>query len=139
MRLSAFLGAWALDRSIEDARAARSGRLAGEARFSPAPDGLAYEEAGTLAFPGTAPMQASRRYLWRQGGAGGIDVLFADGRFFHAFDPALPEPSALHDCPPDTYRVRYDFTAWPLWQAEWRVTGPDKDYIMLSRYHPIAA
>ena len=83
-------------------------------------------------------MQATRRYLWRAGGAGAIDVLFEDGRFFHSFDPDAPTPAAPHDCPPDTYRVRYDFTGWPEWQAEWRVTGPDKDYTMLSRFRPAA-
>ena len=138
MHLRSFLGAWTLERSIADARAGRTGTLAGEARFTPAPGGLAYAEAGTLTFPGSPPMQATRRYLWREGGAGAIDVLFEDGRFFHSFDPDAPAPAALHDCAPDTYRVRYDFTAWPDWQAEWRVTGPDKDYTMLSRYRPLA-
>ena len=136
MQLSDFAGDWTLEREIEDARAARTGTFAGAARFRPVGGNLAYEETGTLAFPGTPSMQASRRYLWRTGGAGGIDVLFDDGRFFHGFDPAAPAPSAGHDCAPDTYRVRYDFTAWPHWQAEWRVTGPRKDYSMLSRYRP---
>ena len=31
-------------------------------------------------------MRATRRYLWRDGGAGTIDVWFEDGRFFHRFD-----------------------------------------------------
>ena len=84
-------------------------------------------------------MQATRRYLWRDGGAGTIDVLFEDGRFFHRFDAEDPAPGASHDCAPDSYRVRYDFRAWPRWQAEWRVTGPRKDYAMVSRYRPLAA
>jgi hypothetical protein len=139
MRLLSFTGAWALERTIEDVRAGRAGRLAGEARFSPTPGGLAYVEEGTLAFPDSAPMRASRRYLWRDGGAGTIDVLFEDGRLFHRFDAEDPAPGASHDCPPDTYRVRYDFRAWPRWRAEWRVTGPCKDYGLVSRYVPIAA
>lgn len=136
MDLFSFTGAWTLARTIEDARAARAGTFTGEARFTPVEGGLAYEEAGTLAFPDAPPMQASRRYLWRAGGAGGIDVLFDDGRFFHSFDPAAPAPDAEHACAPDTYRVRYDFSRWPLWRAEWRVIGPRKDYSMLSRFHP---
>lgn len=139
MRLSSFAGVWRLERVIEDARAGRIGRLTGEARFTPVAEGLAYAEAGTLDFPGGPPMQASRRYLWREGGAGGIDVLFDDGRFFHSFDPDAPIPTAAHDCPPDSYRVSYDFAAWPLWRAEWRVSGPRKDYTMFSRYRPFAA
>ena len=88
-----------------------------------------------MTLSGTAPMRASRRYLWRDGGSGTIDVHFADGRFFHRFDAEDPAPASSHDCPPDLYRVRYDFRAWPRWQAEWRVTGPRKDYAMADDLH----
>ena len=112
MRLSAFAGALALERDHRG-RARRPHRPADRrgAVRRPAPDGLAYVEEGTLAFPGAAPMRASRRYLWRDGGAGTIDVWFEDGRFFHRFDAEDPAPAAAHDCPPDLYRVRYDFRA----------------------------
>ena len=76
-------------------------------------------------------MQAERRYLWHTEGAE-IVVRFADERPFHRFSPAAP--AASHWCAPDTYRVRYDFAHWPLWQAQWDVTGPRKDYLMISRY-----
>jgi hypothetical protein len=136
MRLLAFAGVWHIERVIEDVRAARTGTLTGEARFALTPDGLAYVEEGTLAFPDSPPMQATRRYLWRDGGSGTIDVWFDDGRFFHRFDAEDPAPAASHDCPPDSYRGRYDFRAWPRWQAEWRVTGPRKDYGIVSRFRP---
>ena len=139
MRLSTFAGAWTLERSVEDTRAGRSGRLAGKARLTPAADGLAYLEEGTLAFPDAQPIRASRRYLWREVAAGGIDVLFEDGRFFHRFDPADPAPGALHDCGADCYRVRYDFSRWPEWRSEWRVSGPAKDYVLCSRFRRPAA
>ena len=136
MRVDSFAGDWRLERTIEDVKAGRTGRLTGEARFEPVADGLAYREAGTLAFPGTPPMRAERRYLWRDGGAGTIEVFFADGRFFHRFDAEDHVPGATHACDPDAYRVRYDFRAWPRWLAEWRVTGPRKDYAMVSSYSP---
>jgi hypothetical protein len=81
-------------------------------------------------------MRASRGYSWRDGGAGTIEVWFEDGRFFHRFCADEPEPAAAHDCPPDRYRVRYDFGRWPRWQAEWRVSGPRKDYGIVSRFGP---
>ena len=56
-------------------------------------------------------MTATRDYLWRDAGAGAIEVLFADGRLFHRFLLDEPDPAAEHACPPDTYRVRYDFRA----------------------------
>jgi Family of unknown function (DUF6314) len=136
MRVQSFAGTWRLERSIEDVRAGRTGRLVGEARFHPTDGGLAYHETGTLALEGAAPMRAERRYLWRDGGAGTIEVRFADGRFFHRFDAEDVRPAATHDCAADTYRVRYDFRAWPRWQAAWRVTGPAKDYAMVSTYTP---
>jgi hypothetical protein len=61
-------------------------------------------------------------------------VLFEDGRFFHRFDAEDPLPGASHACAPDAYRVRYDFRAWPRWEAAWRVSGPRKDYAMVTRY-----
>jgi hypothetical protein len=136
MRLEAFEGLWAVEREIEDVRDGRSGRFRGTARFAPVPDGLAYREDGTLVFEGAPPLQASRRYAWRDGGAGTIEIRFEDGRFFHRGCADEPEPAAAHDCPPDHYRVRYAFRRWPLWQAEWRVRGPWKDYVMLSRFSP---
>lgn len=135
MRLAAFAGLWEVERRIDDRRAGRAGRFTGTARFAPAAGGLAYVEEGELAFEGAAPMAATRAYHWREA-AGRISLSFADGRPFHSFDAEAPAPEAAHDCPPDAYRVRYDFTAWPVWTAEWRVTGPRKDYAMTTVFRP---
>jgi len=130
--LAEFEGTWTLTRQIADAQSGAESRFEGTARFIPDGDGLRYEEEGRLMIPRQPPMAATRRYLWRAG-AQGIEVFFADGRFFHAIAPG-PAPEACHDCPPDLYRVRFDFTAWPAWQAIWRVSGPRKDYAMQSVY-----
>jgi hypothetical protein len=133
MRLEGFTGAWTVDREIEDLRAGRSGRFSGRAEFRPVAGGLAYREQGTLVMGG-ASMAAARGYLWRDGGAGTIEVCFEDGRLFHRFCTDEPEPAAVHACPPDHYRVRYDFARWPRWRAEWRVHGPRKDYFTVTRF-----
>lgn len=137
MELKSFEGRWRIERAIEDVRAGRTGRFTGEAVFTPLP-GVAgsfdYLESGRLVLDAGAPMAASRRYVWRERGAGTIDVLFEDGRFFHRIDAEEPTPAAAHACDPDLYRVRYDFRGWPRWLAEWRVSGPRKDYAMVSRY-----
>jgi Family of unknown function (DUF6314) len=138
VRLDAFRGHWRLARTIEDLRARRSGRLEGRARFVPDGEGLAYFEEGTLRYPGAPPMAATRRYLWREGAGGCIELRFEDGRFFHRFDAEEARPSAEHLCSPDRYRVCYDFTRWPRWRAEWRVEGPRKDYALVSAYRPAA-
>ena len=95
------------------------------------PSGLAYHETGLLTLGSAAPVTATRDYLWRWQ-AGRICVDYVDGRPFHDFNPAAP--SAHHHCLPDDYTVTYDFSDWPRWHAHWRVTGPRKDYTMISRY-----
>ena len=130
--LADFEGQWRLERQIADALGPDA-VFTGTARFSPDGAGLLLEEAGRLELTGQGGFQAERRYLWRQEGVG-IAVLFEDGRDFHSFDPANGVAMAEHWCDPDTYRVRYDFTDWPVWHAEWRVTGPRKDYVMRSVY-----
>jgi hypothetical protein len=139
MRLQSFAGKWEIDRTIEDVRAGRTGRFAGRARFTPKAEGLHYREEGTLMLEGAPPMTATRDYAWRDGGGGMIEVRFGDGRYFHRFLPEEIAPADVHDCPPDTYRVRYDFGRWPEWRAEWRVTGPRKDYGMVSHYRRAAS
>lgn len=136
MRLDAFQGLWHLERTLEDLRTGSTGRLLGRARFTPAPEGLDYFEDGELCLPGAPPLAASRRYRWRAFGPEAIEVRFADGRLFHRFLADDPAPAAVHDCPPDQYRVRYDFGRWPRWSAEWRVRGPRKAFSILSTFRP---
>ena len=139
MRLQAFAGSWEIDRDIEDVRDRRIGRFTGVATFTPDRDGLRYREEGRLVLGDAPPMTATRDYLWRDAGSGTIEVRFGDGRLFHCFVADEPAPAAEHDCPPDRYRVRYDFGRWPRWRAEWRVTGPRKDYGLVSRFRPAGA
>ncbi len=131
--LQDFTGDWTLSREIEDFAQDRRGRMTGTARFMPERGGLRCREAGTLAFDGLPPMATERETIW-QASDDGIEVAFADGRPFHSFRPGDLSPAARHDCAPDLYLVTYDFARWPDWRAEWRVTGPRKDYRMTTRY-----
>ena len=132
--LGDFAGDWRLTRRIADRASGQCLRFSGTARFVPEGAALACTERGFLRLPGQRPFEAERRYRWRAE-AGQIVVDHGDGRPFHALDPGLPE--ALHLCPPDTYRVIYRFARWPLWSALWTVSGPRKDYTMLSRFTPL--
>ncbi|KMW57160.1 hypothetical protein AIOL_002121 [Candidatus Rhodobacter oscarellae] len=132
MRLAEFEGRWRIDREIDDHLTGQKGRFEGAALFAPVADGLLYSENGVLSLGGQE-MRAERRYLWRESGQG-AQLLFADGRPFHFVDLTIPQPEASHDCPPDWYEVAYDFTAWPNWHATWHVTGPRKDYTMVSAF-----
>lgn len=130
--LKDFAGHWRLDRWISDARAGRDGRFSGEAVFTPQGATLLYRETGELRLGETA-LAAEQAHVWRQEGTR-ICVVFSDGRPFHCFEMSVLTPTARHDCAPDIYRVSYDFAGWPEWRAEWRVSGPRKDYVMTSAY-----
>lgn len=129
--LDALEGRWRLERDIEDARAGVSGRLEGEAIWRADAQGFVQEESGLLHYADAAPMQATRRYLWRAGETG-IDVFFEDGRPFHTL-PADGE-EALHHCAPDLYRVTYTFTGPAEFTQIWHVTGPRKAARIASRF-----
>lgn len=134
--LDAFAGQWRVLRRIDDAALGRA-RFEGVAEFAAHDGGLAYVERGRLTLPTGQVLAAERRYLWRPAGDG-IEVFFADGRFFHRIAPAAGL-AAEHLCGADLYRVRYRFAAWPVWRAVWQVAGPRKDYRMISVYRPRTA
>ncbi|MBU2888725.1 DUF6314 family protein [Celeribacter halophilus] len=135
IRLENFTGLWSMAREIDDRRTGQRATLTGTCRFIMDETGaLRQDERGVLHMPEAAQsFEAERRYLWRAD-AEGIAVFFEDGRFFHAFDPNAPAPHADHACAPDAYSVRYTFSNWPDWSATWRVTGPRKDYVSVTRY-----
>ncbi|MEJ6388996.1 DUF6314 family protein [Gymnodinialimonas ulvae] len=124
-------GRWRLDRVIADARAGVTGRLEGAANWHRDAHGLIQEEAGTLHYGDGLPMQATRRYLWRAAGDA-IEVFFDDGRPFHTLPP--PGVEAVHQCPPDLYRVSYTFDLPQSFTQVWQVTGPRKDMVLSSRF-----
>ncbi|SFR17431.1 DUF6314 family protein [Poseidonocella sedimentorum] len=136
LTLDMLQGAWKLGRVILEADG-RSAQFIGKAEIRPEDrgqgSGMVYHEHGTLHLPGERPMHAERRYLFRAEGAL-IDVRYDDGRPFHRFDPNAEAPEARHDCGPDRYHVRYDFSRFPSWSSEWVVQGPRKSYVMTSHY-----
>ncbi len=130
--LQDFVGHWQLSRRIENAMGP-DGSLTGTAILQARSGGLAYHEQGALRLGATAPLAASRRYLW-QALPGAIAVQFEDGRAFHQFDPAALQSDARHDCQPDLYLLRYDFSQWPGWRCSVQVRGPRKSYQMVTHY-----
>ena len=139
--LARLSGDWAFRRLVFEGAAAGMPSASVEGMLSMQPDGnggLVAEESGTLRLGEGGTFAARRRTLWSVA-AGQIALRFEDGRPFHDFDPALPQPRARHLCPPDLYRVSYDFTRWPLWLQAWRVRGPRKDQRIRSLFARDAA
>jgi hypothetical protein len=131
--LTALEGRWTLLRAIRHADGACA-RLRGTAVWHREGDALRCVETGRLEQDGQG-WEARRETFWRAGTAG-IEVSFADGRPFHLLDAS---GRAEHACPPDTYRLRYDVSAWPRWSVRWDVTGPRKSYRALTRHAPVGA
>lgn len=131
--LWAFEGHWTLNREIADHSGGPDGVFQGNAVFARAGQHLDYQETGTLALGEATPMVATRRFIWRQE-RGCLQIDYDDGRPFHGVPFGVDEPEATHLCAPDRYEVAYDFKDWPSWTARWQVSGPRKDYVMISRY-----
>lgn len=129
--LADFAGDWHFRRRVTATDGVPIAEARGELRLLPSGAGFVAEEAAEVKMPGSAPLRAERRTLWRDEGAL-IAVDFADGRPFHRFDPRLDMPADVHLCDPDRYEVRYELAAFPLWRTLWRVTGPRKDYLMVT-------
>ena len=132
--LAGFLtGRWRLARRIVDLGRGVTGRLTGEAAFTPAPCGLRYAEAGVLSFDGYRG-EAARAYWFALDGASAAAVRFADGRPFHHVDLSSGAAEVAHDCPPDRYWGRYAVVGWDCWSLGWRIEGPGKRLEIASRY-----
>lgn len=131
--LFSFVGSWDLTREIrhEDGRV---NHMTGTCTFTRSGPRLLQDEWGWLETE-EGRFQASRRYIWKEAERA-LDVFFADMRPFHSIPLSVPRPQATHVCPPDTYRVAYEFADWPVWHATWSVSGPCKAYVMESRFCP---
>ena len=132
-----FEGLWTLHRTIDDRQGRQTGNFRGTAMFSLAEPGtLRYHETGDMRFGGDGPVfRAERKYEW-QFGEKDVCVVFDDGSAFHSFVPNGQVPGTTHLCGNDLYNVTYDFLAWPIWTATWKVVGPRKNYTSVSSYAP---
>lgn len=126
-QLSDFLGLWQVRREIRDADGSGA-RFSGTACWEMTGARALCSETGELQIGAGPSVRAERRYFWDQD----LNVYFDDGRFFHEVPPRGGD--VAHDCPPDTYRGRYDFSAWPAFELTWTVTGPRKDYRSVTRF-----
>lgn len=108
-------------------------RLTGTAIFTDHRDGLLFEESGRMVM-GAFRGETSRSYLFAAPQGSQCEVRFADGRPFHRLDLAEGGDEVRHDCAPDLYRGRYRVMDQNRWTLAWRITGPRKDLVMVSRF-----
>lgn len=131
-----FVGAWALERRIRDARAGALGVGAGRAVFrEDGPDRLILAETLTLSYRGSV-VEGAQTTLWRFE-PGAIALSFADGRdFCHAAFPGQGRARARlhHLCPPDRYDGALTILGPDAWRISWLVRGPRKAYAMRTEF-----
>jgi Family of unknown function (DUF6314) len=136
-------GGWQLDRMLTDYRAGLDGWFTGHALVAPAPPEQPgeppgrpgewrYTEHGELRFAAhTGP--ASRRLRYQARPDGTVAVRFADGRPFYVLDLRTGQAQAEHGCGRDQYQLTHRVLGADLLEEEWRVRGPDKDYLAITR------
>lgn len=128
-------GRWHLARRIAHASGGED-RFEGVSRFSRSGPNLVQVEEGTLSLAASGvPLKATRRYVWTSA-EGRIEVCFDDMRPFHTIPLGSVTPETTYLCPPDRYRVSYDFSTPAAWRSVWQVEGPRKAYRMETVFTP---
>jgi hypothetical protein len=129
-------GAWSFDRVIEG-----QGGMMGLATFTPLDaECLAYREQGRLKLENGAELEAEREYVFRKRDRG-FEVFFKEKppRLFHtieltASDSGVLSGSAGHLCNLDHYQSTYTFRRDGGFVVRHIVSGPRKDYTMITTY-----
>jgi Family of unknown function (DUF6314) len=129
-------GGWQLDRVLTDHRSGTRGRFTGHALVAEAPPEQPgewqYTEQGELIF-GAHSGPATRRLRYQARPDGTVAVRFADGRPFYVLDLRSGLGAAEHRCGPDRYQLSHQVLGADLLEERWRVRGPDKDYLAITR------
>ena len=135
LNLKAFLaGTWKIDRVIVDRALAMTGRLQGRATFTPSDRGLMYQERGVVTF-GEHRGSAHQTFWYDFPESDGrASVRFSDGRAFHDLDLSLGQARVGHACDPDLYEGLFVALSSTAWRSAWTVTGPRKDYDLVTTY-----
>jgi hypothetical protein len=129
-------GAWSFDRVIEG-----QGSMMGLATFRPLDaECLAYREQGCLKLQNGTELEAEREYVFRKRDRG-FEVFFKETppRLFHtieltASDGGVLSGSAGHLCNLDHYQSTYIFRGDGGFVIRHIVSGPRKDYTMITTY-----
>lgn len=124
------LGTWAFERVVDDRRAGEAVHVTGSTLLSEDGHGIRWSEEGVMR-RGGLELPVSRVLRLVPGDEGWV-VTFEDGRDFH---PWQPGGEVVHLCGADTYRgtVELGLDADGAWSVTWRVSGPTKDYEMVTR------
>ncbi len=123
-------GVWRFTRQIKG-----SGKMNGTATFiKKSPTTLFYNETGLLKLNDGPVFESYRNYIYEWKNKK-ITAFFEDGRFFHELEFETDvDAKAHHECGLDLYRASYHFEKPTAFSLQWAVTGPKKDYMILTNF-----
>lgn len=128
------LGTWSFTRTVEDRLARGVVEVAGTTTLTEEGASIRWAEEGLMR-RGDLELPVSR-VLHLVPEADSWRVIFEDGRDFH---PWQPGGEVVHLCGADTYRGVVEVAPTGAgesadeWSVIWRVAGPAKDYVMVTR------
>jgi Family of unknown function (DUF6314) len=131
------LGSWNMSRRMRDFRLGISGWFEGHANVCVQSGDLILQETGRLRF-GAHEADAGQRYVLTLDQPHVARVKRADGSLFHELDLSSGSANILHRCGDDIYRGRYRVLHGDCFFVVWQVTGPRKDYRMVTRLMRVA-
>ena len=126
-------GAWVLTRLVWDFTLSRWQRGTGWVNFAEWAPGR-FQCREDLFFAGNP---ARRMTLWDVS-TGRIDIHYADGYPLVGLDLSATPCEGEHLCGEDLYRARLKSIDPTRFVLGWRVTGPRKDYAMVTDYRRMA-
>lgn len=118
----AFIGSWAVERSILDFACSTRIVCRGDAHLQRAGAGLAYDEAVSFRASGKL-IHATRayRYEWERGA---IVATFENGAPFFSLELGADGIGrAVHLCGDDLYSLKLTLRAPQTWETRWQVSG----------------
>ncbi|WP_051831703.1 DUF6314 family protein [Streptomyces violens] len=134
--LAYLAGAWSVQRELYDG--GRTGSFTGRAEFrvGDGDDGWLHLEKGVVEWGGVT-RDASRTLRMLALPDGTAEVLFGDGRPFHALDLRRGRWTAVHQCAADRYEGTFTVLSPDEWHLRWAVSGPAKDQLLSSVYRRV--
>jgi Family of unknown function (DUF6314) len=132
--LDFLLGAWNVERWIDDSLSGDVGTFHGTATFEKEGDDdprVRFDETGIVRF-GDYSGRARRRLFFTETPGSHIEVSFADGHHFIELDLRDGSSTDHHQCANDGYDVTTLVIDDDRIEEQWRVRGPAKNYVAVT-------
>ncbi len=135
--IALLLGSWQIERTIVDYRAGERGSFVGSGTFALVDDTAGtrahYDESGRFSF-GDYVGRSSRELDFVASRDHGVVVNLRDGHVFVELNLTAGISRDEHVCRADRYEITMTAKSPDLLEEQWRVRGPQKDYVAVTTY-----